>query len=198
MKTFDDGTAYLSALKADAALAIIPFQMAADALDVTRAAVERRVRSGELEGVTIGKTRAVLAASLNAELETRRADVDTVEGMLVDLACKRETTVYGPVMAAIGLRTQVPAHRRRIGMILGKISEKSYEGHDFMLSALVFNKTAGRPSDSFYGLGEQLDEDYANGDLDNEEFLAKQLKMIFAYYGPRKSKAQRGTGKRGR
>lgn len=173
---------YLAALSADPSLSIIPVQAAADALGITRQAVERRIKTGELSIVKFDKTKAIRASSIVATVDNWRKDVDTVRTFLIDVAKAGKTVVYGPVMSTIGLKTQSPPDRGTIGKILGEISRQSYAAHGFLLSALVFNKTAGKPSESFYFLGQELHKPYRRGRKADGEFLEQQLDSIHAFY----------------
>lgn len=182
MKKFPDSAAYCMALKHDPSLAAIPFQVAAEALDVGRSAIDRQVKAGELEEIQVGHHRLVRAEDVYLKLEQWNSMVRAVEKFLVESARKGETTVYGPVMEIVGLNSATPTHRKTIGKILGEISRKSWAENRFLLSAIVFNKSKGCPSDSFYFLAEELDQDYAGDKIDYDELLSKNLKDIFSYY----------------
>lgn len=182
---FSTPAEYLAALRTDPTLAIIPIRIATESLDISRQALERRANLGDIEMITIGdKTRAVRASSINAHLTKRIEQVERVRKFLIETAKKGETVVYGPVMAAIGLKTQSPPDRDRIGKILGEISDRSYDEDEFLLSALVFNKAENQPSPPFFALGKKHHKAFHKGKLSNAQFLAEQLQKIYARYRP--------------
>lgn len=181
MQCFDDALAYLKFLENDADYAIIPFQMAAEALGVSRGATAYRVRSGSLKAVQIGSARYIFAASLSNLVSQRRAEVETVKSFLVDIASCGAATTYAPVMGKVDRVTTVPNDRAEIGKILCKISEESFEEHGFLLSALVMKGKLGRPSDAFFNLAERLDPRYRRA-ASNDAYIKKQLKRIHKHY----------------
>lgn len=180
MIRYPDVDAYLVALRADPALAVISSKMAAEALAVTPAAIERQVAKGELQGIRIGKVRCVAASSILAAKRAHGKKVAKVRKALEQLAAKGETTVYAPIMALVGMKTKVPKDRADIGAILGEISHETQASHRFLLSALVFNKNARKPSPSFFGLARNLGYDVN----DEQKFLSRQLKRIHKHYRP--------------
>ncbi len=173
---------YLTALLKDPSLAAVPIQMAADALDVSHAAIAGRLRKGTLEELRIGRTRLVRASSISAQTLAFDADVAAVRSFLEEIASTGVTTTYTPVMKVINRSPTIPNDRAYIGKVLGVISEATMkEGRGFMLSALVYNTSLRRPSDSFYGLADDIDETYENFETD-EEYLQEQLSKIYAAY----------------
>lgn len=64
--------------------------------------------------------------------------------------------------------------------MLGEISRETHASHRFLLSALVFNSNAGKPSPSFFGLARELGYDVS----DEDRFLRRQLKRIHKHYMP--------------
>jgi hypothetical protein len=178
MIRYSDIDAYLNALQADPALAVISSKMAAEALAITPAAVERQIEKGSLEGIRIGKVRCVTASSIFAAKDAHEKKVAKIRRALEQLATKGETTVYAPIMALIGMKTKVPKDRAAIGAMLGEISRDTQASHRFLLSALVFNSNARKPSPSFFGLARDLGYDVD----DEQKFLSRHLKRIHKHY----------------
>lgn len=176
MRVFITTKHYALELAKDQTLAVVSRQMAAEILNLSKATIDRQIKEGSLEALKINSSVCVRASALISRLEGECAQVSAVKVFLVNVAKKGKTTTYEPVMATIGLTTQSPPHRARIGTILGEISEESYADHKFLLSSLVFNKSLGRPSDSFYGLAERL-----VGKL-TIDLLDKQLAKIWKHY----------------
>lgn len=183
MVKYFDAKAYLKALRADSSLAVISMKMAAAALGVSRALIERQLESGALDGVKIGKVRCVRAAAIIARQDAFDEKVDKVRRMLEGVAARRGTVTYAPVMELVGMSTKIPNDRAVIGRILGIISEETQRRPDkFLLSALVFNSNAGKPSPSFFQLARKLNYAVAN----EEQFLNRQLKKIWNHYAPQR------------
>lgn len=180
MRSYQAADGYLLDLSRDSALAVVSRQMAADALNLSKTTIDRQIEDGALDAIKVGSVICVRAQALIDRLNQSADQVRTVKAFLLDVAKKRMTTTYEPVMATIGLPTRSPPNRARIGVILGDISRESYEKEGFLLSALVFNKTLGRPSDSFYLLAEEL------GDPPADDYLEEQLSKIWRHYGRKK------------
>jgi hypothetical protein len=178
MQRFSDVDAYLDALRADPSLAVISMKMAASALGVSRALIERQLESAALDGVKVGKVRCVRALAVIGRQDAFAEKIAKVRLMLEDVAARRGTTTYSPVMEQVGMSTKIPNDRALIGRILGIISRESHRRHKFLLSALVFNSNAGKPSPSFFQLA--LDLGYTGGNEDR--FLRGQLKRIWDHY----------------
>lgn len=181
MEHFSDPVGYLSALEKDSAYAIIPVQMAADILGVSRSAVAQRARNGSLEAIKIGATRYILAESVSNLLDAHRTEVEAVKGFLIEIARCKAATTYAPVMGKIDRSTTTPHDRLVIGRILGEISEESYEQHGFLLSALVMKGNLGRPSDAFFDLAADIDASYDKA-ASNEAYLKNQIRRIHKHY----------------
>ena len=179
MQTYADSKSYVAALKDDSALSIVSLQMAGDVFDVGRAAIDRQLKQGTLKGIKVGKVKWVLAASIDARMAEEEARVRVVRTFLEAVARKQETTTYEPVMRLVGMQTTVPNDRALIGAILGKITRDTWAKHQFMLSALVFNKALRRPSESFFLLAEGLKNRKIK---DRERLLNSQLNSIWAHF----------------
>src|SRR4051812_6917713 len=116
---------------------MISMQMAAEALDVSRAAIEQRVRVGSLDGLKVGKTRWVVASSVTKQLDASDAEIYRVRRYLERLASAGETIDYGPLMEEFDMSSSVPADRRKIGWLLGKVSLQTWTERGVLLSVLV-------------------------------------------------------------
>lgn len=183
MKTFDRAGDYVVAASNDPAQTAVPFQLAADALGVTRSAIEGRVRAGKLTPIKIENTRYVTLASVKAELDEFEREVAAVTRLLEAEAKKGTRTLpYNPVMGAIGRKTTTPHDRTVIGRILGEISRRSFKEDDFLLSAMVVRNQSGQPSPAFYDLAEELDRRYEDAETDRAYHEA-QLDLIAKRYG---------------
>ena len=171
---------YLRALRSDSTLAVVPFQVAADAWDVSRAAIDGMVRDGRLEGVQIGKTRYVRASSLNALISAWNDRVTQVRESIERHARKGEVVFYEQVMTPLGLKTTVPADRKRIGAILGAISEQTYHEHGFLITAIVHRKAHGKthPGPGFEEIARELGVRFSDG----EKFLASEMAKVWTHY----------------
>jgi hypothetical protein len=183
---FDDATAYFRAYEKDpAACAIFTMQMLADLKGVSRAAIVRMIDTGQLKQIKIGKTRYVRASSYIELLSEYDRRVKRVREYLEQIAAKRQTVTYEPVMSLIGLRWQTPADRTTIGGILGTISEQtSAETKDaLLLSVLVHRKTSGitRPGQGFFALASYLGYEWE----DENAFVKDQTQKVWDFYASR-------------
>jgi hypothetical protein len=182
MKQFSTARDYVIAAAADPSLACIPFQVAADALDVGRSAIEARVRAGKLVAIAIGRTRYVTVASVQQQLREWDNEVETITSLLEAEARRGTATLsYNPVMGAVGRKTTVPNDRKIIGHILGAISRTSFETHGFLLTAMVVRNGTARPSPAFYDLADDLDPSYQEAET-NEEYHDQQIRLIQDHY----------------
>src|SRR5437870_4414064 len=141
MKTFTV-CEYLEALRQDPeGLAFVTVAMAADAISqkgfrLTRTGVIRLTKT-QLVPIKIGKTVHVSSKSVGQYIKQREEQVTKVRAYLDRVAGRHETVFYEKVMARVGLSTTVPADRKRIGAILGLISEETHKKHRFALTAIV-------------------------------------------------------------
>ena len=175
MLKFDDVASYLKAIENNPSIAGVPIPLVADHLDITPAAVTGMINTGRLEALRISRSTFVSAKSLIEYQGARERDVNIVERYLWSLASSGTLAVfYEPVMATIGLTPAVPAHRKRIGEILGTISEKSFDEHGVMLSVLVHRKSAGqtKPGVGFFELAKGMGLDTS----DEEALVSAETK----------------------
>jgi hypothetical protein len=177
---FDEAYDYVRALESDPTLAIVPFQVAADAWDVSRATIDGMVRNDRLEGVRIAKTRYVRASSLNGLISAWLGQVAQVTKSIEKHARKREVVFYEPLMTPLGLKTTVPADRKRIGAILGAIAKESFDEHGFLLTAIVHRNAAGKthPGPGFVKIARELGIKFS----DEEKFVATEIAKVWNHY----------------
>ena len=182
MPTFNDARAYILAASEDAGFATVPFQLVADALGVSRSAVDGQVRSGKLSTITIGKTRYITLRSIKRQIDDWEAEVAKVKAFLQTAARNGIAKLtYEPVMGAVGRKTSTPNDRTVIGRILGQISRETCREHGFLLSAMVVQKQTGEPSDGFYDLAGDIDP--SSDDFETwPEYLEAQLEKIARHY----------------
>jgi hypothetical protein len=180
--TFNNTSDYLLALEHDPTLAIISMQMVADVRNVSRAAVDRMLKLGQLQEIRVGTTRCVRASDVIVLQRAKDQQIDTIRRYLEKCAKRRETTTYQPVMSEIGLSASIPSDRRISGVILGEISIKSWNDHKVLLSVLVHRKTLGRtrPGPGFFRLDEVID-DLPSWD-DDDEFVDSATKRVWDFY----------------
>lgn len=182
MNEFMTARDYVASSAKDPSLACIPFQVAADALEVGRSAIDARVRAGKLVPVTIGRTRFVTIASVQEQLSEWDNEVGTITRLLEAEASRGTATLsYNPVMGAVGRKTTVPNDRKIIGQILGAISRTSFETHGFLLTAMVVRNGTARPSDAFYDLADELDPSYQVAKT-NADYHNRQIQLIQQHY----------------
>lgn len=171
---------YLKAVTADPALAIIPFQMAGDIWGVSRAAVDGMVRSGKLLDIKIDGTRFILAKSLQALVDQWQAEVATIRKALESSAKKGNILYYSPLMESIGLSSTVPADRKRIGDILGQISEATRDENGTLLSVIVHRQSSGEtnPGPGFFALARGLGFKWQ----DDKRLVQEETEKVWSHY----------------
>lgn len=156
MLKFANEVDYLQALRKDPGLSIIGVGMAAKMLAIKRASVEQRIARETLPAIMVGKRTHVLCSSLLRIIDDEAAMTDKVTKALRSLIRHSQTMPYGELMSKVGLAHQFSADRKKIGAVLGKISEGTWETHKVLVSILIVDKGTGMPSDSFWGLYEDL------------------------------------------
>ncbi len=134
--------------------AIILRKMGGKALNLSRAGIEARINAGRLKVVTIGNSRFLCAKEV---IETFQGDCDLASKareILEDCARNRKSTTYGPFMSELGMTTQSPHHRSKIGSILGTLSKDTFSKDGNLLSVLVHRQSEGktRPSPAIFKL----------------------------------------------
>lgn len=183
---------YLLALEENpAALAILPITEVAKLKKVTRAAIDRKLRLSQLDTIKIGKTRYVAAASLLRNEAEETGDLKQVQAILESSArAGVERLFYSDVMTPIGMQTKVPAHRMRIGQLLGDLSKLTYRDNGILLSVLVHTRRPGktRPGPGFFELVDLLAKDNpGDTDLlyeldDRDSFVQEHTLKVLRHY----------------
>jgi hypothetical protein len=175
-------TAYIEAQSQHDDLTAVPIPLVADHLQVTPAAIVAMLKTDRLDGVKIGNSTMVKLASLQRRHDERSKEVEIVFEYLKQRA-KNGTRVifYEPVMAAVNMTPRVPAHRTRIGQILGEVSKRTYKEKGVLLSILVHQKTAGvtRPGKGFFKLAH---DDIELSWDDEDEFVREQTDKVLKAY----------------
>lgn len=182
MIEFDGFSDYFDALRGDASLALISMQMAGEALGITRAAVEQRVRAGTIQGIKIGKTRWAAAFSIMKQLDADAAEVYRLRRYLERLASAGEGISYSALMTEFGMSSTVPSDRKKIGRLLGKVSYETWEERGVLLSVLVTRKGGHNPGPGFFDLAEHVDDEYANAASDGA-YVNGKINEVFEAYG---------------
>ena len=183
MLSFDSARDYLKVFAGDSDLAVVSVSMAAAALDRTRSGVLLMLKAGKLDEIAIAGTRCVRAQSL-VEIEHDFMDsVTQARKRLAQIAAKRSLTTYEPIMSLVGLRNVAP-DRKRIGEILGRASEVSYDEHGFLISTLVCRSVNGKPAmpgDGYWPLAEGLLERRIRKE-DRRVVFKEQLRKVYKHY----------------
>lgn len=182
MQEYGSTEEYLEALRGDPSLALTSLQMAADVLDITRAAVEQRVRAGTLAGIGVGKTRWVSASSVMQHLDADKAEIYRIRRYLERLASAGEAVSYSVLMEEFGMKSSIPADRKKIGRLLGKVSHETWEERGVLLSVLVVRKGSDNPGPGFFNLANAIDDDYEDAKSDGDYVMSK-VNDVYASYG---------------
>lgn len=98
---------------------------------------------------------------------------------LRDVARQRGTTTYGVIADRIGLDMSSPYDRKRIGAILGELSEAEHcEGRP-LISALVVSSDTMIPGSGFFELARRLG---VPGTEDRDAFHLQELRRVHDYW----------------
>ena len=162
----------------------IPIPFAASALGIEQTTVRAYVRSGQLKPFLLTsewdeKWAGISARSLLKELQARDKQVtDLIEPIATELKkLGGERIEYGKLMPKFGLSANNPHHRNLIGIVLGKVSERSYVEHKkVLLSVQVVRKNNHLPSEPFFQLAVGLR--VMREGADQEDFVKQHLKKI--------------------
>lgn len=156
--------AYIEALKTDPGLTMIPLGLVAELKGISRSAVSEQIKSGRLEGISVkgrrktwrGVTPKALFAQTERQEQGARDRRHHVVKALSRAAAEGRTATYGEIMEPAGMAPSNPRHRAEIGVLLSELSRESLERHDVLISAIVVQKTTGRPNTLFFTLAEEL------------------------------------------
>ncbi len=180
MLNFADEEAYVNAFAKNPALAIMGVGMVAKMIGIQRPAVEKRIEKGTLKGIKVGNSMHVLTHSILDNLQKEHKMRAQVFDTLVNIARGHTTIPYSALMAQIGLDYRLSPHRKKIGEILGSISEETFAAKGVLLSVLVVDKTTGMPSDSFWWLFERLT---GKGFKNHDAVMASHKQKVYKLYG---------------
>lgn len=185
---FKTVSAYLTALRKDPGLTMIPLGMVAEWKGISRSAVSEQIKSGKLEGLEVkGQHKtwrgvcpdALFAQEQAAENGARERRLQVLRTLSQAAAAGHQLS-YGDVMAPAGLSSRNPRHRAEIGTVLSVLSRDSLSHHGFLISAIVVQKTTGRPNALFFTLARQLG---CLGEHDDETtFWQHQKDRVFAAF----------------
>lgn len=183
MISFDDAADYIDALEGDPSLAILPLQMVADLRGVSRPAIDRMVKLGQLAEIRIGKTRYVQASSVLDLRRERDRQVAVIRAFLEQCAREERIVTYEPVMKLIGLRPSVPADRVAIGDILSDVARQTWFNagpNQNLLSVLVHRRTPGktRPGPGFFALVREFGLSWT----DDDELVQRETARVWKVY----------------
>lgn len=192
---FKSVAAYLEALGKGPSLAMIPLGMVAEWKGISRSAVSEQIKSGRLEGIVVkggdktwrGVSPHTLFAQDQARASHQRDRRLLVLAAIAEAAAAGRLLTYGEVMRPAAMAPSNPRHRAEIGAILSDLSRDSLGGQGFLISALVVQKTSGRPNALFFTLARELG--CLGEDQDETAFWRDQCGRAFAAYGKSASSA---------
>lgn len=181
---FEDADAYVRAYIKDRSLAVMPVPMAAELFGITSAGIVARVRSEALRDIRVAGTRYITMESVLDSVSKTDRDVDIVKAYLEQQARSGVKSIdYTPVMDLLGLSSKLSADRTKIGWVLGAVSRRSYDEKGVLLSVLVHLKNTSMPSENgFFGLVDNLIEDWEDSYDDRESFVREETKRVIKAY----------------
>jgi len=95
------------------------------------------------------------------------------------IAYERHVVFYGEVADWVGLDLGSPYGRRRIGEVLGEVSEREFREGRPLLSAIVVSSDTMAPGAGFFELVKRLR--LTQGD-DREAFHVEELRRVHEYW----------------
>lgn len=193
---FKSVAAYLEALRLDPTLTMIPLGMVAEWKGISRSAVAEQVKGGKLGGIVVkghrktwrGVTPKALLAQEQAQEDSLKERRLAVLRTLSAAAAAGRLLTYGEVMAPAGLAPSNPRHRAEIGTLLSDLSRNSLDRHGMLVSAIVVQKTSGRPNALFFTLARDLG--CLAADADAGAFWRDQCDRVFAAFRAKPKEAQ--------
>jgi hypothetical protein len=178
---FKDVVTYIDALAKDPTLAIVSKKMAGVALGITRPAIAARIKNGSLATIEIGGAKHPRASALISARAQELSEITIIREFLEGIAARREVVTYEPVMGLLGMKTDNPHHRTKIGILLGELSRATYYENGILLSVLVhLKKPTGRsrPSSAFDKLIDEFDLDVPNV----AAFIDEEIEEVWELY----------------
>lgn len=170
---------YLTAVKFNSSLHVMGITDVAKHFGIGRAAVEQQMARGSLDGIRIDKSLYVSLDSFRNRVSEYEAMVSAIEACLAERAKVGKTIPYSEVMQMLGLDHVRSADRKKIAVMLGDLSGRTYEKNGILLSVLVVKKGTDYPSDGFYGLVESL-----GIEMDDEDtYHIEETERVFKHYG---------------
>jgi hypothetical protein len=111
------------------------------------------------------------------------SDYETIEyhlvyGELIKAARQRGTVTYQELAHVVGLPLQGNHMGKRLGDLLGAVSENEVNQKRPMLSAVAV-RTSGEPGDGFYGLAKLLKLLHSDDPSEQEKFWKAQISGIY-------------------
>jgi len=169
-------------LAKDPSLAVLPFNVAANAVGVSRAAIERMLADGRLSEIVVGDMRCVRANGVVDLVEKMDQRVNAAFARLEVVARQRATLTYRPLMEEVDLDYTLSRDRNVIANVLDRVSRRSNKEHGILLSVLVHRKNgAALPGPGFFALATELGYAVA----DKAEFFDEQIERVWMHYRPR-------------
>jgi hypothetical protein len=149
---------YMRAAAVDPGLAIVPYQIAADAWGVTRSAIVGMVNRRKLEELRIEGSRFIMVTSINRLLSDVQSKKDKLRILIEAAAAKRKILFYSNVMIEIGMNSAIPDDRGRIAQLLCDISLDSHKEKGILSSVIVHRKgpEPTSPGEGFFDLAKEL------------------------------------------
>lgn len=193
MKTYKFSTVqqWIEALLAGAPVGIMSTSLAAEALgeaegssEETVGSLSRKLKEGKIGSVTIQGKRYISAEAIHMIITSGNSQFNKLYEMLVDTAARGEKTTYGEVMAKLGMDTQSPPDRKRIGVLLGQVCHRSWEEDGIFLSSLVHRKGSEptAPGPGYLGLVESIKPSELKKYTDPLEMVLAHMKAVWSLY----------------
>jgi hypothetical protein len=180
-----DAPSWMAALRRGKPKHILPRSLAAEVLEISKAALSVAIKNGRFAEICIGKKTYLLLEDIMSEWKKSEAVVDDVEVILEEYARLGETIFYGELMERVDLNWRSPPDRNTIGVILAKVSRRSHAAGHGLLSALVHRKSADPTTTGpgFFNLARSMD--LLREDKSEVKFLRKQMEKVWASYKPK-------------
>jgi FixJ family two-component response regulator len=180
-------------------LAFVPISFAAEYLGMTPTGVTQLARRGEMREIVVnGPSKRWIGIGISSLIKRHEHAGEfvlhlahRVRAELESLAAQRRTCRLLEVMVSVGMNPRVPQQRRIVHDALEVLSEESYRGEGFLLSALCSMTSLGVPSNNFFGLAVRLGALRAG--MDHMGFYKDQIRKIFRRFRPAAAEESQGT-----
>lgn len=188
---FKDVRSWLEALRGGEPVGIMSTSLAAQSIEQacgwegeTVGSLSKKLKEGQIGYVRINGKRYISAEAIVLMIERGDDQFNHAYRKLEGLAERGQKTTYGEIMGALGMSSNNPPDRKRIGYLLGRVSRRSWEKDGIFLSSLVHRKGADptHPGPGYLGLVEAVDPAEPQRYQSEAEMVSAHMNAVWRHY----------------